>query len=236
MTTQLRKIAGSPMHSTADSVEAIGGIEEEWFFEGTATAYGLAGGATQYPTDGRWLAEPVDEAPFRSRMLVVRPRDPQQFNGTVIVQWNNVSAGESFIQGNRAAQMLEDGFAIVGVSAQRVGVEGPSAESAALGMATPSLKGDEPERYGDLQHPGDDFSYDIYTQAAQLARARPAARRRPARRPRGAAPAGHRRLAVGGPPGGVPQRRAADRVAVRRVPAPRVPERAVRAERGVGAR
>ena len=86
-------------------------------------------------------------------MVVVRPRDPATFNGTVIVQWNNVSAGESFIQGNRAAQMLQDGFALVGVSAQRVGVEGPSAELAALGMVSPSLKGNDPERYGDLAAP-----------------------------------------------------------------------------------
>ena len=161
-------MAGTPMGTTADAVEAVGGIEEEWFFEGTATAYGLADGIDQYPTDGRWPAVTIDEAPFRTRMVVVRPRDPATFNGTVLVLWNNVSAGESFVQGNRAAQMLEDGFAVVGVSAQRVGVEGPSAELAALGMVAPSLKGDDPERYGDLQHPGDDFSYDIYTQAARL--------------------------------------------------------------------
>ena len=69
--------------------------------------------------------------------------------------------------------MLQDGFALVGVSAQRVGVEGPSAELAALGMVSPSLKGNDPERYGDLQHPGDDFSYDIYTQARAARRAGP---------------------------------------------------------------
>ncbi len=166
--TQAKKMAGTPMGSTADALEAVGGIEEEWFIEGTASAYGLADGIDQYPTDGRWPAVTIDEAPFRTRMVVLRPRDPATFNGTVVVLWNNVSAGESFIQGNRAAQMLEDGFAVVGVSAQRVGVEGPSAELAALGMVAPSLKGDDPERYGDLQHPGDDFSYDIYTQAARL--------------------------------------------------------------------
>ena len=53
---QLTKVAGTPMGSTAEAVEAVGGVEEEWFLEGTATAYGLADGATQYPTDGRWPA------------------------------------------------------------------------------------------------------------------------------------------------------------------------------------
>ena len=86
-----------------------------------------------------------------------------------------MSAGESFIRGTGPRRCCEDGFAVVGVSAQRVGVEGPTAELAALGMVSPSLKGDDPERYGDLQHPGDDFSYDIFTQAARLLGARPAA-------------------------------------------------------------
>ena len=30
-----------------------------------------------------------------------------------------------------------------------------------------ALKGWDPERYGTLDHPGDDFSFDIYTQAAR---------------------------------------------------------------------
>jgi hypothetical protein len=49
----------------------------------------------------------------------------------------------------------------VGVSAQRVGVHGlPGTEQFAL-------RGWDPERYGTLDHPGDDFSFDIYTHAAR---------------------------------------------------------------------
>jgi hypothetical protein len=33
------------------------------------------------------------DAEYRTRILVVRPRDPEQFNGTVVVNWQNVSAG-----------------------------------------------------------------------------------------------------------------------------------------------
>ena len=103
---------------------AVGGIEEEFFFEGSATHFVLASNVDQYPTDGRWRVEPASEQPFRTRMLVVRPGNPDDFNGTVLVEWNNVSGGERFLNGPGAPKLVQDGFAVVGVSAQFVGVEG----------------------------------------------------------------------------------------------------------------
>ncbi len=163
------KVDGVPMNTAAEAVEQVGGIEDEYFFEGSATRYRLAGGATEYPTDGRWDIEAVDEQPFRTRMLVLRPGSPADFNGTVIVEWNNVSAGENFLGGRGAAQLLQDGFTIAGVSAQAAGIEGmPDHPLALAGQAMPALKTNDPARYQSLRHPGDDFSYDIYTQAGQL--------------------------------------------------------------------
>ena len=92
---------------------------------------------------------------------MVRPSDPSDFNGTVIVEWNNVSGGERFLNGPGARELVKDGFAVIGVSAQSVGVEGSRNHPlAALGQL-PSLKTDDPKRYESLHHPGDDFSYDI---------------------------------------------------------------------------
>ena len=168
MGTIVDSVAGTPMCSVAPQVERVGGTEEEFFFEGTATQFVLASGATEYPTDGRWNVEPANEQSFRTRMLVVRPDNPADFNGTVIVEWNNVSGGERFLNGPGASKLIGDGFAIVGVSAQIVGVEGsPDHPLAAMG-ALPTLKTHDPARYETLQHPGDDFSYDIFTQAGQL--------------------------------------------------------------------
>jgi hypothetical protein len=48
----------------------------------------------------------------------------------------------------------------VGVSAQAVGIDGYP------GMESVALRGWDPERYGTLHHPGDDHSFDIFTQAA----------------------------------------------------------------------
>ena len=47
-------------------------------------------------------------------------------------------------------------------------VESPGAE----GIVGAGLKGIDPERYGSLQHPGDAFAFDIFTQVARGACAR----------------------------------------------------------------
>lgn len=168
MGTIVDSMSGTPMCSVAQQIETVGGVEEEFFFEGIATQFVLVGGAEKYPTHGRWKVESAGEQPFRTRMLVVRPGHPSDFNGTVIVEWNNVSGGERFLNGPEASKLILDGFAIVGVSAQFVGVEGsPDHPLAALGQL-PALKTDDPARYGTLHHPGDDYSYDIFTQAGQL--------------------------------------------------------------------
>ncbi len=165
MTTLTKLDTGTPVSSVAAAVERVGGIEEEWFIEGEASAFRLVGGRTEHPTDGRWAAERSGALPFRTRLLVVRPADPVRFNGTVVVNWNNVSGGESFEPPKSAARYVDDGFVLVGVSAQRVGVEGSGAPPG-TGFQMAALKMDDPERYGSLAHPGDDYSYDIFTQAA----------------------------------------------------------------------
>ncbi len=157
-------VEGTPMCSIAQELPTMAGVEEEWFFGGTATSYRLVGGGITYASDGRWSVEPADRRRFRTRMIVLRPAEPSRFNGTVIVNWNNVTAGESFERPMVAARLVSDGFALVGVSAQRVGVEGAGDS----GPWLPSLKTEMPDRYRALEHPGDDFSYDIFTQAVSL--------------------------------------------------------------------
>ena len=54
-----------------------------------------------------------------------RPANPAHFNGTVIVEWMNVSAGESAPDWDFLNPMLmRDGYAYVAVSAQALGVDG----------------------------------------------------------------------------------------------------------------
>ena len=140
-------------------VAVHGYLVEEFFLDGKASAYRLASGAEHSP-DGKWMTEKETEAvPYRTRILVVRPADGAHFNGTVVVHWQNVTAG--FELGTVTEGEYLRGYAWVGVSAQAVGINGfPGPDAAGL------RQWDE-ERYGTLVHPGDAYSYDIYSQAGR---------------------------------------------------------------------
>src|SRR5258708_12718924 len=88
-------------------------------------------------------------------MIVRAPIDPREFNGTVIVEWLNVSAGRDIdVDWDYGYnELLNAGFAYVGVTAQVVGING--------------LTTWDPARYGSLSIPSDDFSYDIFSQAGK---------------------------------------------------------------------
>jgi hypothetical protein len=147
-------VGSGPFRSVAQAVEGFG-AEREWVFEGEATRYRLVG---EYSSDGRWSAEPAGTAPFRTRLHVVSPH-PSRFNGTVVAVWNNVSTGNDGVYAGTDTEVLvRDGFCIVGVTAQRFGIEADQ-----VGLAA-----QDAERYGSLHHPGDDYSFDIFRQAVAL--------------------------------------------------------------------
>jgi hypothetical protein len=125
-----------------------GWVEEEFFLDGTAR---------DYPTG---TAAPREEA-YRTRIMIRRPADPKEFNGTVIVDWNNVTIphDRDVAWAPIYPTVLERGFAYMSVGAQRLGIE-----------ASPlAVKNYDPVRYGSLNHPGDDWSFDIFSQAAEAA-------------------------------------------------------------------
>ncbi len=147
---------------TAPGVDlAPGYVGEEYVVSGTATSYRRVG---TFGADGVWKVKPADRAPYTTRIVVYRPADPAAFNGTVFVEWLNVSAGfESAPDwGSGHTAIARAGAAWVGVSAQAVGVQGGTKTVA--GVAPGGLKAADPERYGMLSHPGDAYSYDMFTQ------------------------------------------------------------------------
>ena len=136
-----------------------GYLEEERFLSGTATGYAKAG---QWDVDGAWGVTPASTAPFTVRILIRRPADAKRFNGIVVVEWLNVTAqsegAADFMQ--MQEEILRDGYAWVGVGAQAVGVNAPRT----------GLKAWDADRYASLSHPGDAYSYDIFSQAARVLR------------------------------------------------------------------
>ena len=63
--------------------------------------------------------------PYRTRIVVRMPTNPSRFNGTVVVEWLNVSGGgDGAVDSVYLSPELERaGFAWVGVSAQQVGMD-----------------------------------------------------------------------------------------------------------------
>jgi hypothetical protein len=126
-------------------------VEEEYFLSGTASDRGLAHAGEEHT------------APYKVRILVRRPADPARFNGTAVLEWFNVSLQQE-VEHEWPIDfplLMRDGYVSASVSAQMIGVQGPGPLA---------LKNWDPQRYGTLHHPGDDYSYDIFAQAARALR------------------------------------------------------------------
>ncbi len=151
-----------PFLSTMHNLAAVGYVEEEFFVEGTANRYNTTGAIG---TNGTV----VDSGhAYRTRILVRRPMSPQKFNGTVLAEWQNVTAGYDLdaMWGGSFEHIVRSGYVWVGISAQRVGVQG----------VPNGTKNWSPTRYGSLDVTAggtivdDALSYDVYAQALQAIR------------------------------------------------------------------
>src|SRR4051794_10077747 len=100
-----------PFLATEKDLARQGYVEKEFFFSGTGRHY----------TDG----EVASEHAYKTRMVVRRPVSPKRFNGVVILEWINVT-GQFDLEidwFHSNEHFLREGYAWVGVSAQRVGVD-----------------------------------------------------------------------------------------------------------------
>jgi hypothetical protein len=156
-TTPLRDPShGYPYNATPMDLAKQEYVEEEFFFEGKANSYNTPAGQSG-------SVKNIGHA-FRTRLVVRRPKSASKFNGTVLVEWYNVSQGHDgeYDWFQSAEHIVRSGYAWVGVSTQRVGVN--------------SLKEWSPTRYAtlDVTEGGtindDSLSYDIFTAAGLVIR------------------------------------------------------------------
>jgi hypothetical protein len=149
-----------PFFATNHDLARWGYVEEEFFIEGTAN---------RYTTPSRMTGSIIDGGhPFKTRILVRRPIDAKKFEGTVFLEWSNVTNNtDSDNDWHQVhAHILRRGYAWVVVAAQRQAVH----------AANTGLRAWNPARYGslDLTKGGtilnDALSYDVFSQAAQAVR------------------------------------------------------------------
>jgi hypothetical protein len=141
---------GFPFLTSSIDLASFGYTEKEFLISGDAQAFVNSG---PLGNDGVWNVSPGAIASYTTRLLVRVPIDPERFNGTVVVEWLNVTGGIDTAPDFDYAhvELLREGYAWVGVTAQFVGAA--------------FLPFFDPERYASISHPGDSWSYDIFSQA-----------------------------------------------------------------------
>jgi hypothetical protein len=147
---------GQAANASLLDLATYGMAEQEFFISGQANAYTEVG---IWRKDGVWPVKVKKSAqPYKTRVLARYPKDAARFNGTVVVEWLNVTGGtDAEIDGSfMREELLAKGYAWVGVSAQKAGVEG--------------IKKAYPGRYDSLSITNDALSYDIFSEVARALR------------------------------------------------------------------
>jgi hypothetical protein len=147
---------GYTFNPTYIDLAAKGYIEEEFFIEGTANQYTTSPDTTGSVKDSGH--------PYKTRIVVRRPISAKKFNGTAVIEWTNVTGSRDLEMDwfQSADHFVRSGYAWIGVSAQRVGVN--------------ALRAWSPERYGSLdvtedgKITNDALSYDILAATSLLVR------------------------------------------------------------------
>lgn len=151
---------GTIFCASAVDLSVYGYVEEEYFLEGLARTYSF----DAYPGN----AVPNDTLkPFKTRIIIRKPLKTRDFNGTVLVEWLNVSSKYDFDSDwcQLYEHLMRSGYVWVGVSVQRDGIHTPT-----------GLKSWNPERYGtldvmaDMPNQWDQLSGDIFSQAIRILR------------------------------------------------------------------
>ena len=103
-------------------------------------------------------------APYTTRLVVMRPVDPARFSGTVVVEWLNVSGGAD------AGARLDARTQRTDPRRRSCGSGSPRRRWVSTRSRRPLRRRGDPVRYANLSHPGDSYSYDIFSQAGQAIR------------------------------------------------------------------
>ena len=150
---------GYPFLATDVNLASAGYVEQEFHISGQATRYSAIGTST-----GTVLST---GHPYRTRIVVRRPRSAKAFNGVVLAEWYNVSNqwDQEVDWFQTHEHLLREGYAWVGISAQPVGVHSAT-----------GLRAWSPSRYGALDVTAggtitdNSLSYDIFSQAVKAIR------------------------------------------------------------------
>lgn len=138
-------------------------VEQEFLVGGTAALYSYAHDPPQGPAD---LAPVQTGAPWKTRLMVRRPADPQRFNGSVVVEWWNSTAGFDTAPSwdVSAEYFAREGFVYVGVTNSTTAINFLRGGCRLFGIFPPTCG----TRYASLQLSDNGLAYEALNQISNL--------------------------------------------------------------------
>jgi len=136
-------------------------VEQEYLVSGSATVYTYA----EQPVRGEPM--PLDEdVPYKTRMIVRRPAKAGNFNGTVVIEWWNSTAGfDTSPAWDASAEYFgRAGIVYVGVTNSTTSLAFLKGGCRLFGLLPPMCG----TRYADLSMPENGQAFDIVSQIASL--------------------------------------------------------------------
>ena len=125
-------------------------VEEEYFVSGAADLFSYANDPPQGPTDLMTIDTGV---PYKTRLIVRRPEQPRRFNGTVVIEWWNSTAGfdTAPVWDASAEYFARNGIVYVGVTNANQALQYLTGGCSLLGLLPPTCG----TRYQTLSLPDD---------------------------------------------------------------------------------
>lgn len=138
-------------------------VEEELFVSGAATLYNYAHNPPLGPTD---LVAIQEDVAYKLRMVVRRPENHGQFNGTVVIEWWNSTAGfdSAPVWDASAEYFAREGVTYVGVTNSTTSLDFLTGGCSLFGVLPPTCG----TRYATLSLPENGLAYDALSQIATL--------------------------------------------------------------------
>lgn len=138
-------------------------VEEEYLVSGTATLYSYGHNPPQGPTD---IVPVQEDVPYTTRIIVRRPAKKGHFNGAVVVEWWNSTAGfdTAPVWDPSAEYFAREGFAYVGVTNSTTSIGHLVSGCSILGLTPPTCG----TRYASLSLPENGLAYEMVSQIANL--------------------------------------------------------------------
>ena len=138
-------------------------VETEYLVSGQATVFNYATNPSQAQSELVAIAEAV---PYKTRMIVRRPTRATRFNGTVVIEWWNSTAGFDTAPAwdPSAEYFARKGIVYVGVTNSATSIEHLLGGCVLFGITEPTCG----TRYASLSIPENGLAYEMMSQIATV--------------------------------------------------------------------